>query len=363
MIAIGGKSVPFWRAHAALDATVGYWLLIVAAMVFVMVVIGGLTRLTESGLSIVEWQPIIGALPPLGEADWQALFEKYRQTPQYQKTFPDLTLAGFKQIFWLEYIHRLWGRLIGLAFVLPLLWFWMRGRVPAGLMPHLLLLLALGAAQGGLGWLMVASGLVDRPSVSHYRLAAHLMLAIAIFAVCFWTALGLIRPRRATEPAPALRWASRVLFVLLTVTMIYGAFVAGLRAGWVHNTFPMMGGALVPGGYWVRELGWLNLFENHDAVQFNHRVLATLTLIGAMALCASVIARRLDEPVRRASVLLLAAVALQYGLGIATILIFGVAPPPLSSGVAIGTLHQAGAMIAAAAAVWFAHAARRSAAI
>lgn len=344
-------------SRAASARPVATWLLVVAAMVFIMVVIGGLTRLTESGLSIVEWQPILGVLPPLAEADWRSLFEKYQQTPQYRSMFPDMTLAEFKQIFWPEYVHRLWGRLIGLAFALPLVWFWALGRIPPGLLPGLLLLLLLGAAQGALGWLMVASGLVDRPSVSHYRLAAHLALAIVIFAICLWLALGLIQPRRAAL-TPMLRWPWRAFVALAAATLLYGAFVAGLRAGWIHNTFPLMGGALVPSGYWLAELGWLNLFENHDAVQFNHRVLATLTLLSAALLFILAFVRSRDVGLRRGALLLLGAVALQYALGAATILIFGAARPPLTGGVAIGTLHQAGAMIVVGATVWFMHVAR-----
>jgi cytochrome c oxidase assembly protein subunit 15 len=343
--------------RAADARAVAWWLILVAAMVFVMVVIGGMTRLTESGLSITEWQPVLGTLPPLSEADWQALFGKYRQSPQFQKVYPDLTLAGFKSIFWLEYIHRLWGRLIGVVFLLPFLWFWIRGRIPNGYWPALLGLFALGALQGGVGWLMVASGLVDRPSVSHYRLAVHLLLAVVIYAALLWTALGLLQPRGDSALARRDRGPSRLVYLLVVLTIAAGALVAGLRAGLVYNTFPLMGGALVPTDYWLPGLGWINAFENRAAVQFHHRVLATATLLAAGYLWWRV--RGGGAPrVGRGAAWLLGAVLLQYGLGIVAILRFGQAPPPMAEAVAIGTLHQAGAMVVVTAALWFAHAAR-----
>ena len=338
---------------------VAWWLIVVAAMVFVMVLIGGTTRLTGSGLSITEWQPIMGALPPLSEADWQALFAKYRQSPQFQKVFPDLTLAGFKGIFWLEYVHRLWGRLIGVVFLVPFLWFWVRGRIPKGYWPALTGLFALGALQGGLGWAMVASGLVDRPSVSHYRLAAHLLLAIVIYAAVLWTALGLFQPREDLALARSNQGWARLAHVLIALTIAAGALVAGLRAGLLYNSFPLMGGALVPPDYWLPELGWMNAFENRPAVQFHHRALATATLLAVAYLWWRV--RASEGPaVGRGAALMLGAVLLQYALGIVAILRFGQVPPPAAEAVAIGMLHQAGAMLLVTAALWFAHAARRT---
>jgi len=337
---------------------VGWWLAVVAAMVFAMVVIGGLTRLTESGLSITEWQLIMGTLPPLSEADWQALFAKYQQSPQFQKVFPGLSLAGFKEIFWLEYIHRLWGRLIGFVFLVPFLWFWARGRIPKGYGPALAGLFALGALQGALGWVMVASGLVDRPAVSHYRLAAHLGLAMAIYAALLWTALGLLQPRGASVLAPGNRRWVRAVCALIALTILAGALVAGLRAGLIYNSFPLMGGALVPSDYWQADLGWLNPFENRAAVQFHHRVLATVTLLAVLWLWWRLRQGAAPASARNGATYLVAAVVLQYALGIVTILRFGQAPPPQAEAVAIGTLHQAGAMILITAAVWFAHAAR-----
>jgi cytochrome c oxidase assembly protein subunit 15 len=359
-MAISTTSVELARPadHAAADArAVAWWLAALAAMVFVMVVIGGMTRLTESGLSITEWQPILGALPPLSEADWQALFAKYKQSPQFQKMFPDLTLAGFKGIFWLEYVHRLWGRLIGVVFLLPFLWFWIRGRIPKGYGPALFALFVLGGLQGAVGWLMVASGLVDRPAVSHYRLAIHLGLAIIIYAALLWTALGLFQRRGEIVLARRHRGWARLAYTLIAITIFAGALVAGLRAGLIYNSFPLMGGALVPSDYWLPELGWINAFENRAAVQFHHRLLATATLLAVAYLWWCL--RASEAPhIRRASLLMLGAVLLQYALGVVTILRFGQAPPPAMEAVAIGTLHQVGAMILVTAAVWFAHAAR-----
>jgi cytochrome c oxidase assembly protein subunit 15 len=343
------------RARADVDRGVVRWLFVIAALVFAMVVLGGYVRLTESGLSIVEWQPIRGVLPPLSEADWQVLFDQYRRTPQFRQMFPDLTLAGFQAIFWPEYIHRLLGRVIGVAFVVPLAWFWMRGRIPRARLGGLLLLLALGGAQGALGWFMVASGLIDRPSVSHYRLAAHLLLAILLYVMLLRTALAWQRPSAGSAPARGL---AILFYVLLGTTVFYGALVAGLRAGWIYNEFPLMGGALVPSDYWAPHLGLASLFENHAAVQFHHRVLATLTLVLAVVLAWAVRRRAPGGRVRLAADLLAGAVLLQYVLGIATILIFGDFRPPHPLGIAAGALHQTVAMIAISAAVWFAHAAR-----
>lgn len=328
---------------------VARWLFLVAGLIALMVVVGGLTRLTESGLSITEWAPIMGALPPLSEADWQALYEKYKQSPQFRKVFPDLTLAGFKGIFWLEYLHRLLGRVIGLAYALPLVWFWARGRVPPGLGPRLVFLLVLGGLQGALGWYMVASGLVDRPSVSHYRLAAHLGLALVLYVAVLWTALGLVQPR--AEPAPRLGGRTRAAAILVSLAVLYGAFVAGLDAGLVHNTFPLMGGRLVPDDLVAPEHGWRSVVEHRTAVQFIHRALATAALVAALWLALG--DARGTRPVARAGALVAAAAALQYALGVATLLAF--VP------VWLGTLHQAGAVLLVTALAWRAHVGRRAA--
>jgi cytochrome c oxidase assembly protein subunit 15 len=304
------------------------WLIAIAAMIFFMIVLGALTRLTESGLSMVEWRPVTGWLPPLSDAAWHAELQKYLSSPQGRTTPPGFSVEDFRQVFWLEYLHRLWGRLIGVAFALPLAWFWLRGRLASWLKPRLLVLLALGALQGAVGWAMVASGLIDRPSVSHYRLAAHLMLAVAIYAYTIWLILRLGAPRaRRRDPRTARR--SSALIALLFVVMTWGAFMAGLRAGSAHNTFPTMSGYWIPPGLFDLQPWWVNLVENGTTIQFAHRWLATLLVLGVWWLPWR--ARRSD------TVAAAIMAALQLGLGIATIL----------SGVHImyATLHQAGAVL------------------
>ena len=235
-----------WAAVGALEngmqpvpASVRNWLIVVAAMIFFMIVIGALTRLTESGLSMVEWRPVTGWLPPLSDAAWQAELQKYLSSPQGRLINRGFTIAEFKEIFWLEYIHRLWGRLIGVVFALPLAWFWFRGRLSPALKPRLAALLVLGGLQGALGWAMVASCLVDRPSVSHYRLAGHLLLAVALYAYTVWLILEL-GPQGARRDEPRTRRDATVLIGLLFVVLTWGALMAGLRAGAAHNTFPTM---------------------------------------------------------------------------------------------------------------------------
>lgn len=329
---------------------IALWLFVMAAMVFVMVVIGALTRLTESGLSIVEWKPITGWIPPLSEQAWQAEFAKYRQSPEYQIVNRGMSLDQFKGIFWLEFIHRLWGRLMGLAFALPLVWFAIRRRVPQGLMPHLLAMLVLGGAQGAIGWLMVQSGLVDRPSVSQYRLAAHLGMAILIYAYILWIALGLWQPR--TRPAAPPFGTVRAFAGYVFLVMISGAFVAGLDAGLVHNTFPDMSGYLIPPGLYELTPAWINHFDNQTMVQFQHRWLAKLAVAAAIAVWFLV--RRapgIPAPARRAADLMLGMAVLQLCLGIATLL--------MHVPIAIATLHQAGALLLLTLALLLMHRLRR----
>jgi len=304
------------------------WLIVVAAMIFFMIVLGALTRLSESGLSIVEWKPITGVLPPSGDAAWQAALQEYLSSPQGRLVNHDFAVADFKQIYWLEYLHRLWGRLIGIAVAVPLVWFWLSGRLTPHLKPRLLALLVLGGLQGALGWAMVASGLVDRPSVSHYRLAAHLLLAVALYAYTVWLALE-FGGRRKLDEAPGVRRAASMLIGFAFVVMGFGALMAGLRGGLSHNTFPTMSGYWIPPGLFDRDPWWINLFENGTTVQFVHRWLATFLVLGVLAMAWRT---------RRPETLAAGAMALvQLGLGIATIL----------SGVniALATLHQAGAVL------------------
>lgn len=304
------------------------WLIVVAAMIFFMIVIGALTRLTESGLSMVEWRPVTGWLPPLSDAAWQAELQKYLSSPQGRLVNHSFTVGEFKEIFWLEYIHRLWGRLIGIVFALPLAWFWWRGALDAHLKPRLFALLVAGGLQGALGWAMVASGLIDRPSVSHYRLAAHLLLAIALYAYTVWLVLEL-GPQTARRDDPKTRRKATALIGFLFVVLTWGAFMAGLRAGTAHNTFPTMSGHWIPPGLFDLSPWWINLFENGTTIQFVHRWLAKLLVLGVL-----VMAWRAPRPETMAAGLM---AFLQLGLGIATIL----------TGVDIGiaTAHQAGAVL------------------
>lgn len=313
------------------------WLLGVAALVFVMVVVGGITRLTESGLSITRWDVVSGTLPPLSDAEWQRQFELYRQSSQYRLMNAGMSLAAFKGIFFWEYLHRLLGRLIGLAMALPLAWFWWRRAIPAGFKPRLLALLALICLQGAIGWWMVASGLVDRTEVAPERLATHLSTALIIMAGCLWTALDL-SPGRATVPRPTawLRW-----FVpLLTVQIVWGAFTAGLRAGHASDTWPLMFGALLPPGLFTAVS---DLVAAPVTVQFIHRSLAWAVLAGAL-----LVAARLWQAGAgwRAGALALAVLA-QFVLGVAVIL-SGVALP-------LGVAHQACAALLVAATTASAH--------
>jgi heme a synthase len=322
------------------EQAIGRWLAVVAAMIFAMIVIGALTRLTESGLSMVEWRPVTGWLPPLSEAAWQTELAKYGTSPQGRIVNHGIGLDEFKQIFWLEYIHRLWGRIIGLAFALPLAWFVIRRRVPHWLIPRLVVLLALGGLQGAVGWIMVASGLRDVPAVSHYKLAMHLTLAVALYAYILWLVFTLLAPSRPEHHRQgdiSVAVGTRTLIGMVFVVMTWGAFVAGLRAGQVHTTFPTMSGYWLPPGLLDLSPVWLNFVETQTGVQFAHRWLAKALVLAVALLWWR--ARRTDvsQPARRATNMVAAMAALQFGLGVATIL--------SGAQIALATLHQAGAVL------------------
>lgn len=324
------------------------WLFAVAALVFVMVSVGGATRLTGSGLSITEWQPIMGALPPLSDAAWQEALEKYRQIPQYQHVNKGMSLDAFKRIFWWEWSHRFLARFVGVAFLVPFLILLATGRIARPLVPKLAGLFALGGLQGAIGWYMVASGLSERISVSQYRLAVHLSLAIVIFAGLLWIAMSL-GPRDArSQGLPAFyRRSAAWIAGLVFLQIVAGAFVAGLKAGNDYNTWPLMDGQLVPTGLGVMSPWWANLFENATTVQFNHRMLAyVLTALVAWHLW-SVLAQTHDRRVRLSGLALGSAVVAQVVLGIWTLL----AQVPLSLGLA----HQAGAVTVFGLALWHLH--------
>jgi cytochrome c oxidase assembly protein subunit 15 len=328
------------------------WLALCCALVFAMVVVGGVTRLTHSGLSITEWQPIVGTLPPLSAGDWNDAFAKYQLTPEFRDVNHAMTLAEFKRIFWWEYAHRLLGRVIGLVFVVPYVWFLARGRIPGRLAWPLAGVFMLGGLQGAVGWLMVQSGLVDDPRVSPFRLTAHLGLAFAIFGAMLWIALSLAYPARAKAPATnraALRRFAGIVAALVFVMVLSGGFVAGIRAGFAYNTFPLMQGHVVPPELMLLEPWWKNLFWNMATVQFDHRVLAWLLAAAVPLLWWRV--RRAGVPRARATATaLVTMLAVQVSLGIATLV--NVVPLPLAA------LHQAGAVITFGLALGVVHALR-----
>lgn len=310
------------------------WLYGCAFMVFAMMVIGAITRLTESGLSMVEWRPLIGALPPMSEEEWQRVFNLYQASPEFEKKNFWMELDEFKTIFFWEWFHRLWGRTIGLVFALPMMIFWIKGMIPQGYKSKFLFLLALGGAQGLMGWYMVQSGLIDQPAVSHFRLAAHLGLAFVIYGFLLWYAFSLgTNTRIEANRKFRIHLHSATLFLAITIT--WGAFTAGLDAGLLYNdSFPLMGGQIVPPDFWLYDNVFANLIKNHSSVQFFHRWLAIFTVLYML----SVWAHGLFKGYATTALNLLALMAfLQMGLGIATIL----------SGVniTIAALHQAGAAI------------------
>jgi cytochrome c oxidase assembly protein subunit 15 len=305
------------------------------------VLVGGATRLTDSGLSITEWQPLLGAIPPLDQQAWQEAFTKYREIPEYRIINAGMTLEEFKYIYWWEWVHRFLGRFIGVAFLVPFLGFALSRSIEPGLHGRLLTLFVLGGAQGALGWYMVKSGLVDRVDVSQYRLAAHLSLAVAIFAAALWIAWGIGRSRIPPWRRPAGLFAA-MLVALVFVQIAAGGFVAGLDAGQGYNTWPLIDGALIPSGLDAISPGWRNLFENALTVQFIHRGIAYLLLV--LALANLFVLRRAGVEQRRSAALLLLAVLAQLALGVWTLL----AQVPLPLGLA----HQAGALLVLAAALW-----------
>jgi len=318
-------------------------------MVLGMTVLGGATRLTHSGLSIVEWQPIVGTLPPLSDADWNTTFDKYKQTPEYKQVNQGMSLDAFKGIFWWEYFHRLLGRTIGFVFLLPLLYFWWRSAITPPLARVLVGIFILGGLQGFMGWYMVSSGLVDEPAVSPFRLTAHLLLAIAIFGAMWWTALSLWHPR-ITGFATVGRRMSWVVTTLVLYMATTGGFVAGIHAGLSHNTFPLMSGYVIPPEILMLEPWWKNFFYNMSTVQFDHRLGGWTLAVLVPVLVWRVRASAADGRTQRAALLLISMLAVQITLGITTLLWF--VPVPLA------VLHQGGALLTFAAALNLNHALR-----
>lgn len=338
----GGAGPADWRLEipTARRRHLAVWFLSGAALTLVILIIGGITRLTQSGLSIVDWAPIMGAIPPLNEAQWQEAFDAYRQSPEYLELRRGMTMEEFRFIFFWEYLHRMAARLIGLVFLIPFLFFWIRGYLSRPLMRRALLLFALGAMQGVMGWLMVRSGLVDVPRVSHYRLAAHLGLAFLIFGACLWFALDL-RPRPVGGTSRRSRGRVRTsLYVvggLLAVQVFWGALVAGLKAGLYFNTFPLMGGRLIPPNAFGLEPLLINFLENPFTVQWMHRMLGTVLGFGTLALFLMVRKVEDDRPSRKLNLTFSLLILIQYLLGVLTLLFL----VPITLGVA----HQALALV------------------
>jgi cytochrome c oxidase assembly protein subunit 15 len=328
---------------------VAFWLFVIAAMIALIVLVGGLTRLTGSGLSITEWRPVTGAIPPLSDADWQAEFAKYQGTPQYDLINRSMGLAAFKAIYWWEWAHRLLGRLIGVAFAVPFVLFLWQRRIERSLAVRLGLIFLLGAAQGALGWWMVQSGLEGASvEVSQYRLAAHLGLAIILFTLVLWTALEVIGTRRSSVAAATRFRVWALLFAaLLFVQMLLGAFVAGLDAGQAFSSWPTYGSAWIPRGLYDLAPWWINHFENHALVHFQHRTLGYAAALMALWLFFSLRSIGPDKPVRLAGVHTIALIGLQIVLGILTVM-SGVALP-------LAALHQIIALALFASALWWAY--------
>lgn len=326
------------------------WLFAVCAMLYVMVLIGGLTRLTYSGLSMVEWKPLTGWLPPLTGEAWEAAFAGYRQFPEYQVLNAGMSLAEFKGIFWLEYLHRLWGRLMGVAFLVPFIVFFVRGWIDKGLLPKLLAMFVLGGLQGALGWYMVQSGLVDEPDVSAYRLTAHLGFALLIYAYVLWVGLGLTgssSPEEAAADPSGLRRFVAVLAVIVFVAILSGGLMAGNNAGFAYNTFPTMDGEWLPEGLFARDPWIVSLFEDVTTVQFVHRLLAALVVVLSGVFWLASRRAGLARRARLAANFVLVAALVQATLGISTLLM--IVPVPLAA------THQAGAVALLSAVLWAVH--------
>jgi len=343
---MSSTSHPIQRQY---DRQIALWLILCAGVIFGMILLGGVTRLTESGLSMVEWRPLMGIVPPLNEAQWIEVFNKYRQFPEYQKVNMGMSLEDFQYIFMYEYLHRVLGRIIGVLFFFPMIYFALRGRVKAGLMPKLWLLFVLGGCQGLLGWYMVKSGLVDRPDVSQYRLTAHLGLAFLIYAYMVWVIFDLLMPAARASTAVFAR-SSKGLVALIFLMILSGGFVAGTNAGFSYPTWPKMGPTFIPEGLYSTTPFWLAMFEDVTTIQFNHRMFAYLLVVLVTMFAVKVIAARPNDRSRLASVLILAALAAQVILGISTLLLH--VPIPLAAA------HQGGAVVLLSAGLFFAHSLR-----
>jgi len=331
------------------DRQVATWLLICAATVFFMIMLGAVTRLTSSGLSMVEWKPLMGVVPPLSEQAWMETFDKYKQFPEYQKVNRGMSLEGFKSIFMYEYLHRVMGRLIGVLFFFPMVYFAMRKRIRAGLMPHLVVLFFMGGLQGLLGWYMVKSGLVDNPRVSQYRLTAHLGVAVAIYGYMLWLAFDLIFLQAqavASRVRPYARWAL-MLVALVYIMILSGGLVAGTRAGFAFPTWPLMGDSFVPDGLYSTVPMWRAMFEDITTVQFNHRMLAYVLVVLLTTFAVAVFRNASNRLAKLGAVLVITALVVQVVLGISTLL--------LHVPVTLATAHQGCAVLLLSAMLFVSH--------
>ena len=328
---------------------VATWLFVCCGLVFAMVILGGVTRLTGSGLSMVDWKPIMGWLPPLNDAEWQRAFDMYKLSPEFLKVNSHMDVNAFKGIFWLEFLHRLLGRTIGIVFALPFIYFLAKGYVVRREWPKYLLMFVLGGLQGVLGWYMVKSGLIDNPHVSQYRLTAHLVAAILIYAYMFWVGLSLLHAK-SDKQHHAWHGRTVLLTALVALTIISGGFVAGLKAGEIYNTFPMMGSYWIPPGLSALEPVWRNLFDNMTTVQFDHRILAISTFVVIAAFWAKARKAEFTGRSRQAANALVVTATLQVMLGISTLL--------LSVPTVLAAAHQAVALLLFTVALYLTHSLR-----
>lgn len=324
--------------QARYDRQIATWLIICAVIIITMILLGGVTRLTRSGLSMVEWKPLMGVIPPLSEQAWLEIFEKYKQFPEYQKVNKGMSLFEFKEIFMFEYLHRVLGRLIGVVFLVPFLFFYFTGRVKEGLTPKLVGMFILGGLQGLLGWYMVKSGLVDNPRVSQYRLTAHLGTAVFIYAYILWVAWGLLYPGSHSGVKPGLKRYASTLSVLVFLMILSGGLVAGTHAGHAYPTFPLMGDSFIPDGLYATTPAWIAMFEDITTIQFNHRMFAYLLIV----LISVFVVKSYRDPgtptgAKTGLKLVMVMLAIQVALGISTLLLH--VPVPLAAA------HQGGAVL------------------
>jgi cytochrome c oxidase assembly protein subunit 15 len=339
-----------FEQQTSYNRQIAYWLLICAAVIFGMILLGGVTRLTNSGLSMVDWKPLMGIIPPLSEADWQAMFLKYQQFPEYQKINIGMSLEEFKPIFMYEYLHRVLGRFIGLIFILPFLFFCFTKRSKAGLTPKLIIMLIGGGFQGLLGWYMVKSGLVDNPRVSQYRLTAHLGAAVLIYSFILWTAFSLISPK-SDQPIQSKNFAY-ILSGLIFLMILSGGLVAGTHAGHAYSTWPLMGDSFIPAGLYALTPAWLSAFEDITTIQFNHRMFAYL-IVALVAIFAFKTLRADIKGSAKVGVFcLIGLLIMQVTLGISTLLFY--VPVPVAAA------HQVGAVALLSASLFVSHSLRHS---